>query len=178
MLGNRTIIIILAIIVSVFSVFNQNTLLLSFGTANAERNNNNFLLNNLKAIVTVNGYNLSADLAITGGQIEKGLSVKDQLKENEGMLFVFDTSSNQSFWMKNMKFPIDIMWLDKNRTVVHVERNLQPCITVHKVDIAVFDCAVYTPYRNARYVLETVAGFSQRHNVKLGTSVHVYLRLF
>ena len=108
----------------------------------------------LKAKVTVKGFELDADIPVTSELIAKGLAVKNQLKENEAMLFVFEDSAQHSFWMKDMKFPIDIIWLDSNDKVVHIEQNLQPCISV-------FICAGYSPNTDSQYVLETVAGFTQ-----------------
>jgi uncharacterized membrane protein (UPF0127 family) len=116
----------------------------------------------LHAKVVVNGYEMSVDLAITQYQREQGLAVKNHLNENEGMLFVFEQPSRQGFWMKGMKFPIDIIWLDNNDTVVHIEQNLQPCASI-------LSCPVYTPHSDSLNVLETVAGFSQKHGVKIGT---------
>jgi uncharacterized membrane protein (UPF0127 family) len=118
----------------------------------------------LQAKVTVNNFELIADLAITNDQQVKGLDVKDQLKENEGMLFVEKQPAKYDFWMRGMKFPIDIIWLDNNRTVIHIERNLQPCVS----DL---DCPLYTPDKDALYILETVAGFSQKHNVEVGAHI-------
>ena len=57
----------------------------------------------------------------------KGLSIKNTLNESEGMLFPFDTPGEYSFWMKDMKFPIDIIWIDSNYKIVYIEKNLQPC---------------------------------------------------
>src|ERR671923_23790 len=68
--------------------------------------------------VTVNGVGLVADIAETGEQRSKGLAIKDSLNETEGMLFVFSEPRQYVFWMKDMKFPIDIIWLDSNKTVV------------------------------------------------------------
>jgi uncharacterized membrane protein (UPF0127 family) len=121
--------------------------------------------------VTVNGIELVADVAATNEQRTKGLSVKDALAENEAMLFVFDTAQEHSFWMKNMKFPIDIIWLDSDKTVIHIEHNLQPC------SFAAF-CPTYKPDdNNALYVLETVAGFAQKHDVVEGPRVEFQLKL-
>jgi uncharacterized protein len=122
----------------------------------------------IQAKITVNGFQLITDLAINNDQQSKGLSIKDTLNENEGMLFVFKQPSRQGFWMKDMKFPIDIIWLDTNSTVVHIENNLKPCISV-------LSCHVYFPDKNSLYVLETTAGFSQRHNVKIGTHIDLTL---
>ena len=49
------------------------------------------------------------------------------MNENEGMLFFLDDPRKASFWMKNMHFPIDIIWLDENLTIVHIEKALPPC---------------------------------------------------
>jgi uncharacterized membrane protein (UPF0127 family) len=122
----------------------------------------------LKADVTVNGYKLIVDLALTQDQQTKGLAVKNHMNESEGMLFVFQQPSMPSFWMKDMKFPIDIIWLGANRSVVYIAPNLEPCPSQS-------DCPGYVPSRDSLYVLETTAGFSHRHNVKVGTQTNFQL---
>jgi uncharacterized protein len=129
----------------------------------------------LQARVIVNGFELIADLAITDDEKTKGLAIKDNLKENESMLFVYDEPSRQSFWMKDMKFPIDIIWLDSNGTVVHIEHNLQPCVSILNTGSSILNCPTYTPDKDSLYVLETIAGFSQKHDVKIGTNIDFYL---
>lgn len=114
--------------------------------------------------VTINGVELVADIAATSDQKSRGLSVKDSLNENEAMLFLFKTEGEHSFWMKNMKFPIDIIWLDDDKKVIHVEHGLEPCIPDEF-------CNPYKPDRDSLYVLETVAGFAQKYNVTDGTQV-------
>jgi uncharacterized membrane protein (UPF0127 family) len=122
----------------------------------------------LKAKITIEGLELSAEIPATGELMDKGLAIKNELKENESMLFVFDKPSRHSFWMKDMKFPIDIIWLDSNGKVVHIEKNLEPCTLV-------LVCPGYIPNADSQYVLETVSGFSQRNNIHLGTNVKVEL---
>jgi uncharacterized membrane protein (UPF0127 family) len=116
-----------------------------------------------KINVMVNGVPLVADLAITGEQRTKGLAVKDSLAENESMLFYFSKANEYAFWMKDMKFPIDIIWLDTDRKVIHIEHSLEPCDSDA--------CPLYKPEGKTQYVLETVAGFAQKHNVIEGTVV-------
>lgn len=118
--------------------------------------------------VTVNGIKLVADIAETNDQRAKGLSVKDTLNENEAMLFVFSTAREYPFWMKDMKFPIDIIWISENHEVVYVEDSLEPCIPDSF-------CPTYKPDRNSLYVLETVAGFAQKYNVTENTYVDFQL---
>jgi uncharacterized protein len=108
--------------------------------------------------VTLSNVTLVADVADTNELRTKGLSVKNTLNETEGMLFVFSTAREHSFWMKDMKFPIDIIWISEFHEVVYVEHSLEPCAPNSF-------CPTYKPDRNALYVLETVAGFAQKHNV-------------
>ncbi|MDQ4012401.1 MAG: DUF192 domain-containing protein, partial [Thermoproteota archaeon] len=69
-----------------------------------------------------------------------------------------------TFWMKNMKFPIDIIWLDSDKTIVHIEHNLQPC----SFELL---CPTYKPNVESLYVLETVGGFAEKHDIVKGTMV-------
>jgi uncharacterized membrane protein (UPF0127 family) len=118
--------------------------------------------------VTVNGLVLLADISVTNEQRTKGLSVKDGLADNEAMLFVFDNEAEHTFWMKDMKFPIDIIWIDSDKTIVHIEHNLQPC------GYGVL-CPIYKPGQDSLYVLETVSGFAEKHDVVQGTRVQFEL---
>ncbi|TBR08544.1 MAG: DUF192 domain-containing protein [Candidatus Nitrosotenuis sp.] len=121
-----------------------------------------------QAKVDVNGFEIMADIAMTPDQQEKGLSVKDTLKENEGMLFIFQREGKYNFWMNGMKFPIDILWLDTAGKVVHIESNLQPCVSEK-------DCPDFAPSKDALYVLETASGFAERHDIKIGTDIDFQL---
>ena len=115
-----------------------------------------------QTVVSIGDVRLLADIAATPGQKSLGLGVRHNMTEAEGMLFPFDMEAPHGFWMSGMKFPIDIIWLDADKKVVHIEPNLQPCTST-------LDCPTYSPEKNALYVLETVAGFSERHNVTIGT---------
>ena len=117
-----------------------------------------------KIDVTINDIDLEVELALSADEQAEGLSIKDNLKSNEGMLFPYETPRTLSFWMKDMKFPIDILWLDDNKKVVHIEENLQPCSPF-------LPCQSYSPDVQAQYVLETVAGFSSSNGIVEGTAV-------
>ena len=125
----------------------------------------------LHAKVTINGFPLISDVAFTDEQKTKGLDIKNNLSENQGMLFVFQQPGRYGFWMMGMKFPIDIIWLDSNGTVTHIEHSLQPC---QPNSFKLF-CPTYSPEKDSLYVLETVARFSMKHNVHPGS--HVSLEL-
>ena len=122
----------------------------------------------LKGYVIVDNYKILVDIALTDKQVQDGLSIKNSLNENEGMLFFLGEPQQASFWMKNMKFPIDIIWLDETFSIVHIEQELQPCESV-------FYCKSYKPNSEALYVLETTAGFTKRHNLQIGDNVDFQL---
>ncbi len=119
-----------------------------------------------KDFAMIKNLKIYVDLAITPQEQSKGLSVKNSLKENEGMLFVFNNPSKHSFWMKDMKFPIDIIWISQQNKIVHIERNLQPCILF-------LLCQSYIPDSDALYVLEVVANFADKNNINVGDMVYL-----
>jgi uncharacterized protein len=119
--------------------------------------------------VTVNGLVLVTDISVTNEQRTKGLSEKDDLAENEAMLFVFGSEAKHTFWMKDMKFPIDIIWIDSDKTIIHIENNLQPCSS----EVL---CPTYKPNDDSTYVLETVGGFAEKYDILKGTRVGFELK--
>ena len=108
------------------------------------------------------------DLAKTLEQQAKGLSIKNTLNENEGMLFIFDTPKEYSFWMKDMKFPIDIIWISSDNKIVHIEKNLQPC-TFFLI------CTSYSPHANSKYVLEVPSNYTTKNNITIGDRVNFFI---
>jgi uncharacterized protein len=92
-----------------------------------------------------------------------GLMFRPSLARDRGMLFVFDRSDFHGIWMKNCRFPIDILWLDEQRKIVHVAEAVPPC----KAD----PCPVYNPLRRAAYVVELNAGQARREKAVVGAAV-------
>ena len=110
----------------------------------------------------LNGYQVDAYLALTNKQKEKGMSIFDRLNENQGMLFVLEKEQTYlPMWAKDMKFPVDLIWLDNAGNVQYIEKSISPCHSYN-------DCIRYQPDVNSRYVLGTVGGFSVRHFISLG----------
>lgn len=90
----------------------------------------------------------------------RGLSGSNPLAENEGMLFVFDHDGGHSIWMKEMRFSLDIVWISRFGSVVHIERNVHPNTYPR----------AFTSRKPARYVLEIPAGAGEK--IVLGTPVY------
>lgn len=120
-----------------------------------------------KHIVTPKG-SVSAEVVDTQSSRERGLSGRTGLAEDEGLLFIFETSGRYGFWMKDMLFPIDIIWINKEGVVVHLERNLSPD-SYFKTDPP--QTFINTP--EAKYVLELQAGSAEKHGLYLGTKVQL-----
>ena len=124
-----------------------------------------FFPNYQKTTTSINGFNVSMAIASTNEQRIRGLSGLEKMNDNEGMIFLFDEPSKQGFWMNKMNFPIDIIWLDSNGKVVHIEKKLEPC----KIFLA---CPVYNPQVDSLYVIELQSGFSDDHSMKKGMIIN------
>lgn len=101
-------------------------------------------------------------IAKTASEREKGLSGVEHLKVNGGLLMVFDEDGNNPIWMKDMLIPLDIVWIDANKKVVHIER---------EVDYKTGTSKTYMPKKLSRYVLELPAGSVSNAGIKVGQSV-------
>ena len=88
----------------------------------------------------------------------KGLGGMESLPQNQAMLFVFDQPGEYGIWMKDMKFPIDIFWLDDQKKIISLEHNISPD-TYPKV---------FSSTDTGSYVLETNEGFAKENNLVVG----------
>ena len=111
--------------------------------------------------VSINSSVFDALVSDTPALQEQGLSGFKNLEKNELMLFVFEKPERTSFWMKDMLFPIDIVWLDSNKKVIFIEQNVSPN-TYPKV---------FGPVVPAQYVMEFNAGTTARLGTKKGDMV-------
>jgi len=96
----------------------------------------------------------------------RGYMFREKVGPREGMLFVFDESAPHSFWMKNCRVPLDILWLDAAHRIVYMAESLPPCP-------AEGDCPSTVPTAPARYVLEFAAGTAREQHLKTGDAVVV-----
>lgn len=104
-----------------------------------------------------------AEVADTRASRELGLSGRNGLRSNEGMLFVFDFSGRYGFWMKDMNFPIDMLWINQNGVVVKIEPNLSPSSYPN----------TFINDAPAMYVLELAAGRAEEYGIFLGSKLKI-----
>ena len=109
-------------------------------------------------VVQVNGKELQAEVADSAAERITGLSGRKCIGENQAMLFVFEQPGQKGIWMKDMKFPIDIIWLDENHKVVKVQSNVSPDTYP----------AQFSNEEAAKYVLELKAGQADKLGIRTG----------
>jgi uncharacterized membrane protein (UPF0127 family) len=103
------------------------------------------------------------EIAKTTQERSIGLMNRDSLCDTCGMLFVFDSSAIQSFWMKNTKIPLDMVFLDETGKVV----------TIHQKTTPFQESPSYQSTKPAKYVLEVNSGWSQQFSLATGDSFDV-----
>jgi len=115
--------------------------------------------------VKIGDHVVYAEVADSSSEKVRGLMYRSHLNETEGMLFIYDSERNISFWMKNMEIPINMIWLDSNLSVVHIEESVPPC----EDD----DCPSYAAPSKAMYILEVSANFTSRNDVQVGDQIQL-----
>jgi uncharacterized membrane protein (UPF0127 family) len=101
-----------------------------------------------RGTVRIDGITFDVLVADTSSTRSRGLAAVDMLTSREGMLFIFDQSGTHGIWMKDVKYPIDIIWISENFRIVDIKKNAKPESYPE----------VFRPSKPARYVLEVPAG--------------------
>lgn len=118
-----------------------------------------------KSISLVNGKigetSIKLEVANNGITRANGLSNRIKLDEDRGMIFVFVENEQPGFWMKDMKFPIDIIWINENLKIIEVHKNISPSTYP----------TVFYPASPIKYVIEVPAGYFDKYLLKIGDPV-------
>ena len=117
--------------------------------------------NNQVKILQVGKKSFTVEVADTPDKRQQGLSGRSVLADGTGMLFIFDTPGQYGFWMKDMNFAIDIIWIDENYRIIDIDENLLP-ETYPKV---------FYPDQPIKFVLEVPAGTVDSYHIATGTVV-------
>lgn len=111
--------------------------------------------------VYVKNIKLTVDIADETHEQTQGLSGLEYMAEDKGMLFIFQQSFIPAFWMKDMKFGLDIIWIDADKTIIGIEKNVLP-ETFPKT---------FSPPSPVKYVLEVNSNWSDNNQIKAGNKV-------
>jgi uncharacterized membrane protein (UPF0127 family) len=114
--------------------------------------------------VSINGHDLSVELAFTPDTRSCGLSNRYRLGENNGMLFLFPNTDKRTFWMKDTHIPLSIAFMDDTGKIV----------TIHQMEADQTN-STYQSFQSVRYALEVNRGWFVLHGIKTGDRVEMVL---
>jgi hypothetical protein len=114
-----------------------------------------------------NGTAVAAEIAAPEDVRARGLMFRDALPIDQGMLFVFEEEGVHAFWMKNTRIPLDMLWLDPGRRIVHIAKMVPPCVAD--------PCPSYGPGLPALFVLELAGGQADARGLKVGDRLEFVL---
>ena len=112
-------------------------------------------------VIKINDTSFQVEVARTTETRGQGLSGKPNLPDGTGMFFIFDTPDKYGFWMKDMNFAIDIVWIDENLTVVDVIKELKPDTFPQ----------IFYPNKAVKYVLELPSGSALKYRIDIGAVI-------
>jgi hypothetical protein len=98
------------------------------------------------------------EIADTSELMSKGLSRRDFLDENKGMLFIFESLSSSNFWMKDMRFSLDMIGINDKKEITQIIKNAKPCEE---------ECPIFY-FNKTKYVLEISSGLSEKYGFEKG----------
>ena len=99
-------------------------------------------------------------VARTDEERERGLSGTTKLPADRALLFVFPSNDTWGIWMKDMNYPIDIVWLDENKTVIFIKQHASP---------SSYPGEIFKPSKRAKYVVEFAAGATSDARITIGS---------
>ena len=117
--------------------------------------------------VELGGKTFRVEIAETREKQALGLMFRDSMPRDEGMIFIFPNEAPRSFWMKNTRIPLDIMYFDKDLKLVSISADTPPC--------RVSRCPSYPSSKPAMYVLELNAGMAAELGVGPGDLLEIDL---
>lgn len=120
---------------------------------------------NTIAVRLPNGAQIRAEMMTHPTDHARGMKFRDALPEDRGMLFIYMEEGNYRFWMYEVKIPLDIIWMDRNRKIVQIIHQCPPCPGPEPT------CPVYGGDFPAQYILELAGGVAKKQNLKPGMTL-------
>lgn len=117
-------------------------------------------------IADIKGHRISLEIADDEAEQRKGLSARDSLPKDKGMLFKFKKADTHTFWMKDMRFPIDIIFINNDK-IVTIYENVQPENDKNA------NLSLYTSTKPADKVIEINAGLAKEFGLKTGETLRL-----
>ena len=114
------------------------------------------------------GTQFQVECVVSPQSLAKGLSGRQPLQAGTGMLFIFESLAKQSMWMPDMRFALDIVWLDETLSVSHITYGATPCPTRK-------ECPSYSSIYSAKYAIEMREGDAKAYGFTEGMPLKVLL---
>jgi uncharacterized protein len=111
------------------------------------------------------GTTIDVEIADTPRKRAEGLMYREHLAQNRGMLFTFGQAQLWTFWMKNTKISLDIIWMNEKKQIIHIARSVPICTRTDD------GCPQYQPNDPAMYVLELGSGEADRLKLEKGSKL-------
>jgi uncharacterized protein len=121
---------------------------------------------NATEITFPNGKTVIAETMLRDIDQMRGMMFRDSLAPDRGMLFVHPQEGNVPYWMYQVRIPLDIIWMDRNRKIVEISANTPACTSKSSRD-----CPSYGGHEKARYVLELAGGGAALYSLKVGETL-------
>ncbi|MBL8030484.1 MAG: DUF192 domain-containing protein [Candidatus Doudnabacteria bacterium] len=118
----------------------------------------------------INNKKILVEIVNTPDKMQHGLSYRKNLLENQGMLFQFEKSQQANFWMKDMNFDIDIIWIQEKK-IVGINSNVPAPVKDQDSKINNTNLPTYPSPGTVDMVLEVTAGWSEKNNIKTGDRI-------
>jgi uncharacterized membrane protein (UPF0127 family) len=115
-----------------------------------------------RVVTLPDGQRIRAEVMMRPEDMMRGMMFRDSLAPNRGMLFIHDRPGEYTYWMYQVRIPLDIIWMDKNRRIVEMSPNTPPCKTKAS------QCPSYGGHKEAMMVLELAAGSIEKHHLRVG----------
>lgn len=165
--SRKLLVIIIFVVILITVLANYDLLFYSKSNdiTNVKTNNNESIFNKEGELTFNNSKNeyisnIIIEIAETDAERSNGLMIRDKMRETEGMLFIFDYETPQSFWMKNTFLSLDIIFVNKKNEIVKIHKNTEPLSEKSLPSI-----------EPALYVVEVIAGYTEKYNIKKGDKI-------
>jgi len=121
---------------------------------------------NTTEITFPNGKTVIAETKLQQADQMLGMMFRDSLAKDRGMLFIHPQEGNVPYWMYQVRIPLDIIWMDRQRRIVEISANTPACTSKSSRD-----CPSYGGHEKARYVLELAGGGAALYGLKVGDTL-------
>ena len=111
------------------------------------------------------GQQVRAEVLINPQDLARGMMFRDSLAPDRGMLFLHQQAGEYPYWMYQVRIPLDMIWMDRDRRVVEIAASAPPCRTEPG------QCPTYGGHYRAQYVLELAGGMAAKYGIKLGETL-------